>query len=211
MRTDVWQDLHSNLILGPQPGGETFAAQLGQHSLLLPIRTLRDGRRVASLIVNQASFEVLDHLSDVIVDAIGPYKPDLIIGVPTLGLPLAEAVARRLGHARYVPLGVSRKFWYDETLSVPLKSITTPGGCKRLYLDPRTLPLLEGRIAVLDDVLSSGSSIAAVLSLLDLVSVAPTVIGAAMLQGDGWKNHTRGLPVVSAIETPILSPKVASQ
>jgi adenine/guanine phosphoribosyltransferase-like PRPP-binding protein len=115
-------------------------------------------------------------------------------------------MARRFGHARYVPLGVSRKFWYDDALSVPLKSITTPGGAKRLYLDPRMRPLLTGRVAVVDDVLSSGSSIAAVLSLLELVGVTPIVIGAAMLQGEGWRNHVRGLPVRGAIATPILPP-----
>ena len=82
--------------------------------LLLPIRVLPgDGTRaVASLIVNQASFAVEDALAEGMANLLVAKNPDVIIGVPTLGLPLANNVARRLGHARMVPLGTSRKFWY---------------------------------------------------------------------------------------------------
>ena len=67
-------------------------------------------------------------------------------------------------------------------------------------------PLLTGRVAVVDDVLSSGSSIAAVLALLDLVAVTPAVIGAAMLQGEAWRDRVRDRTVVAALRTPILPP-----
>ncbi|MEM7616612.1 MAG: phosphoribosyltransferase, partial [Pseudomonadota bacterium] len=63
-----------------------------------------------------------------------------------------------------------------------------------------------GRVVVVDDVLSSGSSIAAVLDLLDLVAVTPTAIGAAMLQGEAWATRVRGIPVEGALRTPILPP-----
>ena len=38
-----------------------------------------------------------------------PFSPEVVVGLPTLGLTLAAAVAERLGHARYVPCGTSRK------------------------------------------------------------------------------------------------------
>ncbi|MBT9384998.1 phosphoribosyltransferase [Pseudooceanicola sp. CBS1P-1] len=207
MRTDVWQQLHTDLTPGVQPDRETYAVAMGDAQLLLPIRTLPDGARgTASLILNQASFPVLDAIADRVAAALEGHAPEVIIAVPTLGLPLAEAVARRLGHARLVPLGTSRKFWYDEALSVELSSITTPSGGKRLYVDPRMLPLLEGRrVAVVDDVLSSGKSIAAVLRLMELIGVAPVAIGAAMLQGTGWQAHVGAVPVEGAFATPILT------
>lgn len=205
MRLDVWQEVHDDLTPGVQPDGETWAAALGDRQLLLPIRTLPDGERgVASLILNQASFAVLDALAARVADLLAPFQPQVIVAVPTLGLPLAEGVARRLGHTRMVPLGTSRKFWYDEDLSVPLKSITTPGGGKRLYVDPRMMPLLDARVAVVDDVLSSGASIASVLTLMALAGVAPVAIGAAMLQGEGWRDRVGTVPTVGAIATPIL-------
>ncbi len=115
-------------------------------------------------------------------------------------------MARRLGHARYVPLGTSRKFWYDEALSVPLASVTSPGGGKRLYLDPRMLPLLEGRrIAVIDDALSTGSSMKAALELLALRNLRPVAIGAAMLQTGRWRGALDpAIPVCGVFRSPLL-------
>ncbi|GGA34258.1 phosphoribosyltransferase [Neptunicoccus cionae] len=205
MRTDVWQSLHSDLAEGVQPDNETYAVPFRDNTILLPIRALADGERgVASLILNQASFTVLDALADGLATQLKPHAPDVIISVPTLGLPLGEAVARRLGHSRMVPLSTSRKFWYEESLSVDMSSITSPGKGKRLYLDPRMVPLLQGRVAVIDDVLSSGSSIASVLRLLEVLDITPTVIGAAMLQGESWKDHVKACPVEGAFATPIL-------
>lgn len=205
MKLDAWQHLHRDLIPGVQPDQETFAVALGAHQILLPIRVLPEGNRaVCSLILNQASFEVLDALADVVAAQVQALKPDVIVAVPTLGLPLAEAVARRCGHKRLVPLGYSRKFWYDDRLSLPLSSITTPGGGKRIYIDPRMLPLLKGRrVVVVDDVLSSGSSMATVLELMAMAEVTPLAIGAAMLQGENWRSKVT-MPILSAIATPVL-------
>ncbi len=174
--------------------------------ILQPIRALPggEGRGVASLIVNQAGFAVVDALVAEMARLAGPLAPEVVVGVPTLGLGLAEGVARRLGHGRYLPLGTSRKFWYDEGLSVPLRSITSPGaGQKRLYLDPRLLPLLAGRrVLVVDDVLSTGQSLASALALLGLVGVRPVGAVFAMLQGEGWR--AAGVPVAGAFATPLL-------
>ncbi len=161
----------------------------GRH-LPLPIRVLPgDGKSaVASLILNQASFAVEDGLANALTALLRPFAPDVVIGVPTLGLPLASNVARRLGHTRMVPLGTSRKFWYRDDLSEPMKSITSPTASKTLYVDPRMLPLLRGkRVAVIDDVISSGQSMGAVLRLLGKAEIEPTVIGCAMLQGTTWQ------------------------
>lgn len=188
---DFWQDIH--------PAGsfetsgvhtEFFPVTLGGGlQLKLPIRPLAGtDNALASLIVNQASFEVLNLLADDLTQKIKEFDVDVVVGLPTLGLTLASEVARRLGHSRYVPFGTSRKFWYLDELSVPMSSITTAQQ-KRLYIDPRMLPLLEGkRIALIDDVISSGASIVAGLRLMANSSLKPVVIGAAMLQSDRWRD-----------------------
>lgn len=187
---DFWQEIHPPGSF--ETGGDFtsfFVAELEDgRQLRLPIRVLADGdHALASLIINQASFTVLDTLAESLVAKIKPFGIDVIAGLPTLGLTLAAAVAQKLGHGRYVPLGTSRKFWYREELSVALSSITTPEQQKRLYVDPRMLPLLEGRrVALIDDVISSGTSIVAGLDLLAGCGIEPVVIGAAMLQSDRW-------------------------
>lgn len=177
--------------------------------LPLPIRVLPgDGSAaVASLTINQASFAVEDALSAAMAEILLAYEPDVIIGVPTLGLPLANNVARRLGHTRMVALGTSRKFWYRDELSAPMSSITSPTHQKTIFLDPRTLPLLENkRVIVVDDVISSGTSMAAVLHLLKGADIAPVAIAAAMLQGTRW--HEPLVEWQDRIVAPLASPRL---
>ena len=161
----------------------------GGRVLRLPIRPLGDGEHaLASLILNQASFSVVDALAADLAERLRLASPEVVVGLPTLGLTLASAVALKLGHRRYVPLGTSRKFWYEETLSVALSSITSPSQSKRLYIDPRMLSLLQGkRIALIDDVISSGASMLGALALLELASATPEALGCAMLQSDRWR------------------------
>ena len=187
-----------------------YAATLPDgRQLQLPIRVLPgDGTAaVASLIVNQASFAVEDALSAAMTELLASYRPEVIVGVPTLGLPLANNIARRLGHDRMVALGTSRKFWYRDELSTPMSSITSPTHQKTIFLDPRSLPLLENRrVAVVDDVISSGTSMAAVLHLLGLAGVQPVAIAAAMLQGTRW--HDALGQWRARIIAPLASPRL---
>jgi adenine/guanine phosphoribosyltransferase-like PRPP-binding protein len=187
--------------------GDGFPARFPDGRILvLPLRALPDGSgALASLIVNQASFAVLDALAGCLAEQLAPFAPEVIVGVPTLGLTLASAVARQLGLARYVPLGTSAKFWYRESLSVPLSSVTTPHQKKRLYIDPRMLPLLGRRIALIDDVISSGASMRAAIDLLELCGVAPVALGAAMLQSERWRPRLGGWPLVAVLRSPVLA------
>lgn len=210
---EFWQEIHpagSFAADGPHSGFFPAALDDGRQ-IKLPVRPLADGKHaLASLIVNQASFAVLNALAEDLADKLETFEVDVVVGLPTLGLTLAADVARHLGHARYVPLGTSRKFWYVEELSVPMSSITTQQQ-KRLYIDPRMLPLLEGkRVALVDDVISSGTSIVAGLSLLAASGIEPVVIGAAMLQSDRWQEKSINSDtkwqdrVVGVFRTPML-------
>ncbi|SEH21475.1 phosphoribosyltransferase [Rhizobium sp. NFR12] len=211
---DFWQDIHpAGTFSGEAPFSGFFPVSLDDgQQLRLPIRPLSDGKHaLASLIINQASFEVQDALAADLAKKLEPYRPEVIVGLPTLGLTLASAVARALGLPRYVPLGTSRKFWYDETMSVPLSSITTPDQVKRLYVDPRMLPLITGkRVVLVDDVISSGTSIVAGLTLLASQGIEPVAIGAAMLQSVRWHDRLDGFGaewrerVVGVFGTPML-------
>jgi adenine/guanine phosphoribosyltransferase-like PRPP-binding protein len=187
------------------PGGYPARFEDGR-ILLLPIRHLPDGKHaLASLIINQASFAVVDVLATALAKQLAAYAPDIVVGLPTLGLTLASAVARTLGHTRYVPLGNSAKFWYRAELSVPLTSVTTPDQQKRLFIDPRMLPLLQGqRIALIDDVISSGDSMLAGIALLGLCAVRPVVLGTAMLQSERWQQALAGWDIASVLRSPIL-------
>lgn len=108
-----WQDL-APASGSPKEGpfsGHYPAALDDALELHLPIRVLPDGEHaLCSLIVNQASFPVVDALAARLARRLADFAPEVIVGLPTLGLTLADAVARRLGHARYIACGTSRKF-----------------------------------------------------------------------------------------------------
>ncbi|MBB2706817.1 UNVERIFIED_ORG: adenine/guanine phosphoribosyltransferase-like PRPP-binding protein [Rhizobium esperanzae] len=218
---DFWQEIHPRGTFAGDGEFTSFyvAALEDGRQLRLPIRVLGDGEHaLASLIVNQASFAVLDALAENLAEKIRPMRIDVVAGLPTLGLTLAAAVAQKLGHDRYVPLGTSRKFWYRDELSVALSSITTPTQQKRLYIDPRMLPLLAGRrVALIDDVISSGTSIVAALDLLTDCGVEPAVIGAAMLQSERWRESFAAAGpqwiarTVGVFATPILERNAAGR
>lgn len=159
-------------------------------TLLLPIRALPGSgdRAVASLIANQASLDVAHALTRAMGELALAFQLDVVVGLPTLGFVFAPGVARALGHARWVPLGYSRKFWYDDLQSTPVRSITSPVAGKTLYLDPNQLPLVKGRrLLLVDDAASSGQTLRQVWDLLEVLGA--TVVGAvvAMRQGDRWR------------------------
>ncbi len=191
--TDYWQRLLPAAAL-PEDGGGVFRygypARLPDgRVLMLPIRRRLHppGRAVASFIANQASFEVVDTLASFMADIARPLQPEVVIGMPTLGLTLAAPMARLLGHHNYVPLGYSRKFWYEDRLSEPVTSITTPQPGKAVYLDPNLVPRLAGRrVVVVDDTISSGATAAAVMRLLEKAGADPCALVFAMCQGEAW-------------------------
>ncbi|MBZ9794009.1 phosphoribosyltransferase [Rhizobium sp. 3T7] len=187
---EFWQEVHNpGTFRSDGDFSFYYVAELDDgRQLRLPVRVLADGQHaLASLIINQASFKVLDLLAQSLAEKLKSFEVEVVAGLPTLGLTLAAAVAQKLGHSRYVPLGTSRKFWYRDDLSVALSSITTPSQQKRLYIDPRMLPLLEGqRVALIDDVISSGTSIISGLQLFAGCGIEPVAIGAAMLQSRRW-------------------------
>jgi adenine/guanine phosphoribosyltransferase-like PRPP-binding protein len=164
--------------------------------LVLPLRQLPAGDiAVASLIANQASHAVVAALAGHMATRAESFHADILIGLPTLGLAFASLVAARLGQTRYVPLGYSRKFWYDHALSEPVSSITSPDVGKFLRLDPNLRSLIEGRrVALVDDAISSGATTVAAIRLLYRLGAEVAGVIVAMKQTRNWEPALRALP-----------------
>jgi adenine/guanine phosphoribosyltransferase-like PRPP-binding protein len=164
--------------------------------LVLPLRRLpADDRAVASLIANQASNNVVAALADHMAAQARTLGAGIVVGLPTLGLAFASLVAERLGQSRYVPLGYSRKFWYDDALSEPVSSITSPEAGKQLRLDPNLRTLVEGRrVVLIDDAISTGATAIAAVRLLQKVGVEIAGMVVAMKQTNRWEAAVARLP-----------------
>lgn len=189
---DYWQELTPDVpprFSATAPHRFGYPVRLADgRVLVLPLRALPDGAHaVASLIANQASHAVVNALADAMAEAARDLGAEMVAGLPTLGLAFAALVAERLGQARYVPLGYSRKFWYRDELSEPVSSITTPEAGKRLRLDPNLLPLIEGRrVLLVDDAISSGGTAVAACRLLARAGAQIAGMAVAMKQTNRW-------------------------
>jgi adenine/guanine phosphoribosyltransferase-like PRPP-binding protein len=204
--TDFWQEFEAPGDTAG-PFGTTYPAPMPDGSVLrLPLRDFGQ-TAVAGLIANQASFRVLDRIAGWVAERARVFRPDVVVGLPTLGHVVGAATARALGHPNWVAPGTSRKLWYDDGLSVPLASITSPQPGRRMWLDPRLLPLLAGRrVLLVDDVISTGSSAAAGIALLAAAGIEPVALAVAMIQGNRWRATWRSrLPVIGAFH-PALPP-----
>ncbi|KJC39942.1 phosphoribosyltransferase [Bradyrhizobium sp. LTSP857] len=207
--TGYWQDLTPEIparfsATPPYRFGYPVALPCGR-ILVLPLRRLPDGdRAVASLIANQASNLVVGALADHMATQARALDAAIIVGLPTLGLAFAALVAERLGQSRYVPLGYSRKFWYDDALSEPVTSITSPEAGKKLRLDPNLLPLIEGRRVVLvDDAISTGATAIAAIRLLQTIGAEIAGMVVAMKQTNRWEASAAALPVRAVYGCPL--------
>lgn len=223
--THYWQlietasDWHGRML--PPYSHSVPVALPGGAVLALPIRVLpgqagHDGvvsREVASLIANQASLSVVQHLAKAMGKVAQDFAckygaADTVVGLPTLGMTFAPRVAQAFNHSRWVPLGYSRKFWYDDELSMAVESITTPGSGKRIYSDPNQLALVRGkRVLIVDDAVSSGCTLVQTWDLLTQLGVE--VLGAvvAMRQGNKWRTalgEARASQKQGVFESPLL-------
>ncbi|HTW73669.1 MAG TPA: phosphoribosyltransferase [Steroidobacteraceae bacterium] len=144
---------------------------------------------IAYLCITENSFELEDRLSSAMAELARALRPDVVVGMPTLGMVLAASVAKKLGHRYFVPLSYSRKFWFEDELSIPVNSITTPVQPKTVYIDPRLLERLDGRrVLLVEDVISTGGTVAAELALMRRIGAQVIGVVTAIRETRVWSD-----------------------
>ena len=92
---------------------------------------------------------------------------DYIITAEAKGIPLAHEMARQAGDAKYMLARKAPKLYMVDMFSSTVKSITTAKE-QTLYLDGADAKLMEGKkILIVDDVISTGESLAALEVLVE--------------------------------------------
>ena len=90
---------------------------------------------------------------------------DYIITAEAKGIPLAHEMARQAGDKKYILARKGPKLYMRDIFSVTVHSITTAKE-QKLYLDGADAALMKGkRILLVDDVISTGESLAALEAL----------------------------------------------
>ena len=92
---------------------------------------------------------------------------DYIITAEAKGIPLAHEMARQAGDSKYILARKAPKLYMVDMFSSTVKSITTAKE-QTLYLDGADAKLMEGKkILIVDDVISTGESLAALEVLVE--------------------------------------------
>jgi adenine phosphoribosyltransferase len=166
---------------------DTYRIAVGSQSIDLPLVELAEDLTIALLISVDHGVAFSEQAGRELAALLAPYEVEVVVSVATMGIPLAIEVTRALGLDDYVILHKTPKINLRNAVAEPVRSITTDKP-QRLLLDPARIPVIEGRrVAVVDDVISTGASARAALDLLRRVGADPVVVGALVTEGSGWR------------------------
>lgn len=131
-----------------------------------------------------------------------PTDCQALVTLESKGIPLTHELALLLGHDRYVVLRKSIKSYMQEPLCINVQSITTTNQ-QKLVLDKNDATFLAGKKVVLvDDVISTGGSLAAATELLKKANVTLQTKIAVLAEGDANKrtdiSYLEHLPLFNA-------------
>ncbi|HEY1827720.1 MAG TPA: phosphoribosyltransferase family protein [Acidimicrobiales bacterium] len=165
----------------------TYSTTVGSQAVELPLVALSDTLTIALLICVDMGVSFAETAGRELAELMRPAEPEIVVSVATMGIPLAIEASRALGIDDYVILHKTPKIHLGETWSEPVHSITTDKE-QRLRLDPARVAAVQGkRVAVVDDVISTGASLSAALRLVRRIGAEPVVIGALMTEGGAWR------------------------
>jgi adenine/guanine phosphoribosyltransferase-like PRPP-binding protein len=167
--------------------GDHYSVDIGSQRIDLPIVAVDADLAISLLMTIDVGVRFLERAGTDLAALIADTQPQIVASAATLGIPVAIEVTRALGMDDYLILQKTPKLHLHDALSEPLASITT-AGAQRLLLDRARVPAVAGRrVALVDDVVATGGSMAASLRLLRAAGADVVVIGTLLAEGSDWR------------------------
>lgn len=165
----------------------TYVTQVGSQSLNLPVVDLSESLTIALLITVDHGVDFAAKAGEELAAHLKTLDVDIIVSVATMGIPLAIETTRALGLDDYVILHKTQKIHLADGEWEAVRSITTDAN-QRLLFDRARIGAVKGkRVAIVDDVISTGGSIVAALKLVRKVGGEPVALGCLVTEGSAWK------------------------
>jgi adenine phosphoribosyltransferase len=162
--------------------------EIGTQRVDLPVVSLSDQLALALLITVDMGVEFMSRAGEELADILRPYGVDIVATVATMGIPLVVEVTRHLGLDQYVILHKTPKIHLEDAVAEPVRSITT-NAVQRLLFDRARIKDVAGkRVAIVDDVISTGASTGAALRLLRGIGAEVVVIGTLVTEASLWRS-----------------------
>ncbi len=161
--------------------------EIGSQHVELPIVSLNENLALALLITVDMGIAFMATAGRELAEILAPFDVDIVATVATMGIPLAVEVTRSLGLDQYVVLHKTPKIHLADAESEPVRSITTDAE-QRLLFDRARIGAVQGRrVAIVDDVISTGASTGASLRLLRRVGADVVAIGTMVTEASLWR------------------------
>jgi len=166
------------------------------HSLgeiTLPIVRARQDLHIASFVLID-NYDLVKKLSAVLARQVAKYDPDYLLCVEAKSLPLTYAICDCLNDlhhkrgrrtkVRFVVVRKSKKVYMKSPYSVTMKSITSRGQQKLFINRSDVAKLRKQRFVLIDDVISTGSTVNSLLRLLKRVRLNPSAVCTVLFEGE---------------------------
>ena len=142
-----------------------FKVDINGKIAMLPILPLPSGINIAffNLHGNQ---ELTEHCGKELSKHLGDC--DVLITAESKGLQLCHVTARELNMEYYAVARKSKKLYMQDGISVQYGSSITTGKPQELFLSKHDVDLIKGKkVGIVDDVVSTGESLAGLISLVE--------------------------------------------
>ena len=164
------------------PERETYAVEVAGVKRNLPLFEVAPGLRIAVLNI-LGDTELVKACAVALAQRLADTEYDALVTAEAKSIPLVHALALETGK-HYVVLRKSYKLYMGETLSAETVSITTRQP-QTLYLDEKDRAMLQGkRVALLDDVVSTGSTLKGMRKVMQLAGAQVVAEAAVFTEGE---------------------------
>lgn len=175
---------------------KTYTLHVAGLTRELPIIKLSYDLSIASFVI-LGDTEIVRKTAPIIAKKLP--EVDFIVTAEAKGIPLAYEISRILNLNEYVVARKSIKAYMEEPIEVEINSITTTNS-QKLYLNNQDAKKIKGkRIALVDDVISTGQSLKALERLVE--KAGGKVVAKAAILAEGDAKNRKDIIFLEALPT----------
>jgi adenine phosphoribosyltransferase len=161
---------------------ESYRVEVAGVTRDLPLFEVAPGVRIAILNI-LGDTELVQAAARELALKIADRNPEVLVTAEAKSIPLVHALSSVMD-LPYVVLRKAYKPYMGDAISAETLSITT-GAPQTLYLDEKDRKLVNGRfVALIDDVISTGSTLQGMRLIMDKVGATVVVQAAIFTEGD---------------------------
>ncbi len=170
---------------------ETYTVEIAGLTRHLPLFEVVTGVRIAIFNMLGDTY-VVKAAAAALAEKLRHFPAEVLVTAEAKSIPLIYEMSALMG-LPYVVLRKSYKSYMGEAISAETYSITT-GKPQTLYLDEKDRGVIAGRrVIVVDDVVSTGSTLEGMKTVVKQAGGEVTAVAAIFTEGDGDWSHVIAL------------------